>query len=182
MPKPPIAVGGTELAEWLDLEPQSVSRLAKQGVLPKEARGRYNLQQCVTAYVQYAKALASNKKGAEPEDLQEIRKQKEKADLRLTEARAQQEELKAQELQRQLVPMRDVIEVVTTLVKTAQSKLLAIPTRLAAQARQTPSNAEAKALIETAIREALSEVSQDRLYFKLNYDSADESGIEEPCT
>lgn len=52
---------GKALAELFELTPRRVQQLAKEGVFPKIARGRYPLEECVRGYVNYWKERAEGR-------------------------------------------------------------------------------------------------------------------------
>jgi phage terminase Nu1 subunit (DNA packaging protein) len=45
-----LEVRRDELAEFLGLSPRRINALARNGIIPKPARGRYPLRACVQAY------------------------------------------------------------------------------------------------------------------------------------
>ncbi len=52
-----------ELSEWLNLTPRRIQQLVKRGVIPKNKRGLYPLQDAVRSYIVFIR------KGADKPDL-----------------------------------------------------------------------------------------------------------------
>lgn len=48
-----VLVGAPELGQWLGLTPRRIQQLVHESVLDREARGKYNLKNCVQAYTKY---------------------------------------------------------------------------------------------------------------------------------
>jgi len=51
-------VGLKELSSWLDVTQRRVIQLTDEGVLPKEGRGKYRLQECVAQYIAYLRRMS----------------------------------------------------------------------------------------------------------------------------
>ena len=52
-PKLPEAAGAAEMVEMLLLTPRRLQQLATEGIIPKAARGRYELAPVIQAYINY---------------------------------------------------------------------------------------------------------------------------------
>lgn len=89
MSAPNAGVDVAQVASILNLTPRRIQQLAKDGVLPKPERGRYNLVGCVRGYIAFLqKAVDTAKaKSAQPVivDLQRERARKTAAEAELAE-------------------------------------------------------------------------------------------------
>lgn len=90
------------IAELLNLTPRWVRQLAKDGVIPKPERGKYDVTGAVQGYVKYLQARADGR-GVEGQDVHAER-------ARLTRARARRAELEADALERSLLPFDEVVQ------------------------------------------------------------------------
>lgn len=89
------------IADLLLLDPRRIQQMAKEGILPKSDRGKYDLVACVQGYVRYLREQA---KGKDPEKLAEEKKIVKENRLLKELARKQKEGLlvDAEELRREL--------------------------------------------------------------------------------
>lgn len=53
-------VSAVELAQWIDLSDKRVFQLAKEGVVVRVGRNRYDLQQSIINYIKYLRAQAQD--------------------------------------------------------------------------------------------------------------------------
>jgi hypothetical protein len=59
----PETITTAELARWLEVDPRTIQRLGKAGILTRVAHGVFHLQKSVEGYVQYQGALAERDRG-----------------------------------------------------------------------------------------------------------------------
>lgn len=64
MTEPTGLVDVTMLSRLLNLTPQRVSQLTKEGVIPKASRGKYPLIQCVQGYIKFLQARVNGASAA----------------------------------------------------------------------------------------------------------------------
>lgn len=149
------AKGGTYpanvIAKLLLLTERRVQQLAAEGVIPKAERGRYALAPAVQGYVKYLKDRAGGGDG-ESDDIGT-------AKARLIKARARMAELEADALEGKLLDRVEVEQSWKTIVLNMRAKLMAIPTRAAPQIVTAPTIAQAAALLERLVSEALNELA-----------------------
>lgn len=69
------------LCKYLDVSPRRVQQLAREGVIPKSAHGRYPLLQCLAGYIKHM----HQSRGGETKAAQEARLKEAQADLRRLE-------------------------------------------------------------------------------------------------
>lgn len=140
------------IAKLLMLTERRVQQLANEGVIPKAERGRYPLAPAVQGYVRYLKDRAVA--GDVSEDGVAVSK------ARLIKARARTAEMEADQLEGKLLDRAEVEGAWKTMVLNMRAKLLGIGTRAAPQAVAAANVAEAAALIEQLVGEALNELAE----------------------
>lgn len=117
-----------QIANHLDLSVRQVQRLMKDGVLPgsKGSRG-YDLDACRFAYITYLRSRAGGDT-QQPQSLDlddaELKRKQEEANLRLTEQRALDLEIKNERNAGKLIPTAFVIFAMTQKVIPEISSLL----------------------------------------------------------
>jgi len=144
------------IAKLLSLDPRRVQQLAKEGVIPKAARGQYPLVGSVRGYIQYLQSLAYGSAGAEQTGYGLER-------TRLTRVKAELQEIELQRRRQEVVLAQEVEETWGLMIMRMKSKLSSIPNRLAQRVRATRTNAQAKEIIKKAIDEGLRELSETEI-------------------
>ena len=139
------------LAKLLDLTERRVRQLSAEGVIPKAARGRYEVVGAVRGYIRYLRDLAL--KG----DLGTADYGIERA--RLVKARADLAEMEAKQVRGELIPAPDVTLAWTEIMALVRARLLALPDKIAPVIHETTSIAEARDVIRQTIHELLTELS-----------------------
>jgi phage terminase Nu1 subunit (DNA packaging protein) len=165
-------ISASELAEWLCIELQVVSRLAQAGVLPKASRGKYPQKEAVQAYIRYTRSQNRRKTADLDLNSQNLKLEKEKEDLRLVRLKADEQELKVLKGKGQLVDKDQVLNVYGQLAGNCKSRMLGLPTKLAAQLRNSASDVEAKQILDRHIKKALEEIAKQNISFET--DSSEE--------
>ena len=140
------------IADLLNLTPRWVRQLAKEGVIPKPARGKYNVAGAVQGYVKYLQARADGR-GVEGQDVHTER-------ARLTRARARRAELEADALERSLLPFDEVVQAWQQLVAAFRARCLALPSKMAPRLAMISETREIQNALTAAVREALEELSR----------------------
>ena len=163
-----------DLAEHLDLSPQSVSDLIGRGVFTIGAgRSPVNIDSCRVQYINFLrKAARYTKKDGGSSDIAE-----EKA--RLTKAQADKAELEVQQIEAKLIPAELVLDTWTEYVANSRAKLLGLPSRIAHQVITIDKYSEAELIIKNQVYEALDELAQHGIpkkYRKSN--STDKSSLD----
>jgi phage terminase Nu1 subunit (DNA packaging protein) len=146
-------VNVTRVAAFLNLTPQRVQQLVKEG-MPREARGQYDPIRCGAWYVRFLQAAIEKKVGGGPMD-GEILSEREQR-LRLLRAQRELKEIELAKTQGLLVSIADVEKELTDLVLTTKARILAIPPRLAPELVGETSRVMIQGKIERACKEALS--------------------------
>jgi phage terminase Nu1 subunit (DNA packaging protein) len=139
------------IAKLLDLTERRVNQLAKDGVLPKSERGRYELVPVVRAYIRFLREKTVNTDvGAD--DYAAHR-------ARLTSAKADMAEMEREQMKSNLIPADDVADAWDAMVSNMRAKLLSIPTKSATQTFAAKNVTEAKSILKDAVNDALKELA-----------------------
>jgi phage terminase Nu1 subunit (DNA packaging protein) len=138
------------IAKLLILTEQRVQQLTQEGVIPKVARGKYELVGAVHGYIKYLRDRAV---GADlPDSVGDSKS-------RILRAKAEMAEREAKEKSGKLVDVEQMILVVTSIVMRMRTRLLAIPVKAAPLVAVEAEIEPCRAIIETLVHEALAELS-----------------------
>ena len=140
------------IAKLLKLSERRIQQLAKEGVIPKAERGKYDLVDSVHGYIDYLKAKAGGEFTAE-----EVLKNKNK----LLKAKAELAEIDKMKASGELIPKGEVKKTWLELVHKLKQKLLSIPNKVAPVVVTIKSINEIKLILKDKIYEALYEISSD---------------------
>lgn len=145
-------VPASTLARLFNLTERRVQQLAKDGIIPRGAKGEYALLPSVKGYIQFLQEAASRAGG----DNDEIARSR----ARYEAARAEEREIDLAERKRELVHVDDVMDEVSKMVANFRARVLAIPSAVAAQGVGMTSRAELENLAKNKVYEALHELSR----------------------
>ena len=137
------------------LTEMAVSKFVKDG-MPKADRGRYDPEACLYWYVGRLRASAK-KREAEGEDGSLLSLDKEQ--IRLTAAKADNEEMTAAERRGALLPLEVYEAEMAKMAQIVKLKFLNMPARLAPKLESLSRN-EIKALMTAAVKDCLSELAR----------------------
>lgn len=139
------------IAKLLDLTPQRVLQLVKEGVIPKKDRGRYELVPVVRGYIKYLRerGLRADVHG---DDYNAHR-------TRLTKVKADLAEMEKAQIEEQLIPAADVEAAWVEVAQNMRQKLLAFPQRVAPEVYAAEKLVEVKSILKDNIYDALQEIS-----------------------
>jgi len=140
------------IAKLLKLSERRIQQLAKEGIIPKAERGKYDIVNSVHGYIDYLKAKAGGEFTAE-----EVLKNKNK----LLKAKAELAEIDKMKASGELIPKGEVKKSWLELVHKLKQKLLSIPNKVAPVVVTVKSINEIKLIIQDKIHEALYEISSD---------------------
>lgn len=142
------------LAKLFNLTTVWVQKLAKEGVIAKAERGRYELWPSIKGYIKHLQDRRVNQWDTDEDD-----EGYGKHRARLTGAKADVAEIAAAIAKGQAHDAGAVEAVWTDMLMNCRSKLLAMPTRLAPKLRKETQLATVREILETAIHEALAELA-----------------------
>jgi phage terminase Nu1 subunit (DNA packaging protein) len=114
-----------ELASLLGLTVQRVTQLAAEGVFVRVARNRYNLVECVQAYIRFREATIRSELGG-GSSLTSAR-------TNWVETRARLAQLELQARNGELVPINDVVRAWSAVITTLRMRLLSVPAHISAR-------------------------------------------------
>lgn len=144
------------ICRLLDLTPQRVNQLAKEGVIPKVERGRYELVPVVRAYIQYLR-MGNLKRDLPENDYTTHR-------MRLTRARADIMEMEKSQMEERLIPADDIEAAWMEAATNMRAKMLALPSKAAPDIFAAETLAEVKSLLKENVYEALNELTNIEIH------------------
>ena len=147
------------ICKLLDLTPQRIGQLVKEGVIPKVERGRYELVPVVRAYIQFLRM--GNLKRDLPEDDYTTHR------MRLTRAKADIMEMERSQMEELLIPSADIEQAWLEASTNMRAKMLSLPTKASPEVFAAESLAEVKNILKEQIYEALTEL--ENVEIKVNH-------------
>ena len=140
------------IAKLLKLSERRVQQLAKDNIIPKAERGKYDLVSSVHGYIDFLKAKAGGDFTAE-----EVLKNKNK----LLKAKAEIAEIEKQRATGELIPKEEVKRTWLELIHKIKQKLLSIPNKVAPVVATVKNISEIKLILQDKLYEALYEITSD---------------------
>ena len=140
------------LAEFLGISTRWLQAMTKDGVLQKEASGKYKLGKAVQAYILY-KGGGSENINANPKELLAEK-------IKLTRAKAIKEDLEARLMEGEFLDSDVVEEELRAIFNAFKTKIRAIPTKLAPRILGLTTESQVQAAMKGTIDEALKELSR----------------------
>ena len=153
-----IWVTQVDLAKDLEVSPTTVKELTARSVLTRINGKGYDLRQSRLDYISHLREMAAGRYSGEL-NLQEER-------ARLAKEQADAKEMENMIERGELVYIDHIVKRFEKQLIKCKTKLLAAPTKIAAEVHAAADVKEAKAIMEAAIEEALSEL--------VGYDQDDE--------
>ena len=139
------------IAKLLNLTERRVQQLAKEGVVVRDGKGKYDLVGSVRGYIKYLQDRSLGK------DLAPIDSHIEKA--RLLRAQADKTELEVKALQKNLLPVTQIRMSWMMMLSSFRSRMLSIPAKTAHLLAPIDDNAEIERILREQIYEGLTELS-----------------------
>lgn len=155
MAGPDRNVAAKQLAYLFRISERRVQQLASQGIIQKEARGRYNLVESVRGYVQFLQDIASGAQGEKETDYGDARTQKMRAD-------ADKAIMEAALLAGRLIPAEIVAYNWNHMIGAFRAKLLNLPKKTAPLVQHESTFSKCSAELQSAVHECLEELSTYR--------------------
>lgn len=149
--RPRLLLNAEKLAVIINLTKSRVFQLVAEG-MPKELRGKYDVDKCTGWYIRYLQAALEKK--AVPMEGGEIVSEREER-VRNLRAAADLKEIELARARGLLVSIEDVEREMTELVLTTKARVMAIAPRLAPELLSETSRVMAQAKIEKSLKEAL---------------------------
>ncbi len=170
MANPSVPV--STLAKLFNLTERRVQQLARDGVIPKPEKGRYDLIACVQAYIKYLQERATGRGDIEPQDTYIER-------ARLLKAQADKTELEVKAMTGDLIATEQVELLWAGLVAAFRSRMLALPVRCAQMVMSMKNYTEIEGCLRAQVYDALSELSRydpDQQQSSINLEEGGEPG------
>ena len=142
----------TAIAKLLRLTERRVQQLAKDDIIPKAERGKYDLISSVHGYIDFLKAKAGGDFTAE-----DVIKNKNK----LMKAKAEIAEIEHKRATGELIQKEEVKSTWLELINKVKQKLLTIPNKVAPVIVTVKNINEIKLKLQDKLYEALYEISSD---------------------
>jgi len=140
------------ISKLLKLSERRVQQLAKDNIIPKAERGKYDLVSSVHGYVDFLKAKAGGDFTAE-----EVLKNKNK----LLKAKAEIAEIEKMKATGELISKEEVKRTWLELVHKIKQKLLSMPNKVAPVVATVKNISEIKLILQDKLYEALYEITSD---------------------
>ena len=138
------------ICKLLDLSERRIQQLAREGVIPKSERGRYELVPAVQGYIHYLRDRSLDV-GVVSIDIARQRK---------TAAEAEMAEMELAKARAEVVCIEDVAKQWDQILSGVRTRMLALPTKLAAIATAETDQKIVKELITDGIHTALGELAR----------------------
>jgi phage terminase Nu1 subunit (DNA packaging protein) len=153
--KSPTVDVGT-LARLFNLTAVRVQQLAKDGIITKAERGRYDLWASIRGYIKFLQERRVNQwDNGEDESSPEYSKER----ALLTKARREAAQINTDVLKSRIHEGEAVRTLWVDMMMNCRAKLLSLPTKAAPMIADKDRIAEAQALLEELVNEALSELA-----------------------
>ena len=147
------------LAELLGYTPERVRQLEEEGTFNSTSHGGKKYYEAIPNLVSYINYLREQIEGKASDDiLEEIAKQ----DYRYKKGRADKIELEVSELKGMMHRAEDVELITADMIASVRAGILALPGRLAVDAAEARTPAEASAVIKDGVDELLNNMSKYR--------------------
>lgn len=153
---PSTEVSVAELAALLDMSADRIYQLIRSGTLRTVKRGRLLLGDSLQRYI------GSRTKVPVTEDEQKMERARQMAEVQLKASKAKIASLEADELEGVMHRSEDVSAMTEDLIYAIRSALMALPGRLAVDAAQTQTAAEAAVVIRTEVFQLMQELARYR--------------------
>jgi phage terminase Nu1 subunit (DNA packaging protein) len=145
------------IAELFSVTERRVEQLAQKKIIPKAAKGLFDLGPTVQAYIRYLHGLTN---GAISADSAELNQRLLQAQAEEREAKARMTELDLSVMRGQLHEAEHVKKIMTDMIVASRSLLLAIPSKASTIVANMAEPTEVAAYLRAMINEALEILSE----------------------
>lgn len=142
------------LARILGFTARRIAQLAQDGVIVPISRGKYSVADSIQRYIRYI-----TKDAVKDEDIQ-IEKQKRIAEADLKKHKAEMAELQLKQMKLQLYDAEDIEAVISDIIYSFRSNLMAMPGRLAVELVGIETAAEMSKIILAEVSRILEDLSR----------------------
>jgi phage terminase Nu1 subunit (DNA packaging protein) len=143
-------INAADLGKVLGISRASIANLATDGILPRAARGEFNLAACVQAYIQHKRTLAGSDKVG---NLTVERS-------RLAKARADKAERDERVEKGELVPASDIEQAWLATAGLIRTRILGVPRKIAPRIIALKTATEAETLMGKELNVVLAALAE----------------------
>jgi len=151
-----LIVNTDAMASLLGFTRQRINQLAKEGILEKQAAGRFPLMKNVQRYIEYLRTGAKDR-GNDDDEAQALYWEEKALHER---AKRETAELRLAKLKNQMHDAADVELVMTNMLVTFRTRILSVPDKIAPKVLGVKNLAEISDTVNNELLEALSELSE----------------------
>lgn len=163
-----VETTGDGLAKTLGISRRWVHQLTNEGILQKSPNNKFNVADSVRRYCEYLRSGQTEKKTDSQNELIQNK-------TKYEDVRHQIASLKLARMKNQVHDAGDVERVLTGMLATFRTKILAIPAKVSLQLANKPKN-DIMSTLSGELREALTELSEyDPAMFTAGDDDDDDS-------
>ncbi len=164
------------VARFLKLTDRRVQQLARDGIIPKPEKGKYDVVGCVHGYIDYLQARAFGKEVGSVDMYSERG--------RLLKLQADKAQLELDMMRSKLISADEVEELWATLLATFRARLLAVPTRAAHLVLHLKEFYAIEQSLRDLVCDVLTELARNDTHQQIRSDGAGESpkALEAPAT
>ena len=141
----------SEIAGKLSITLKTFNDLVNRGIIEERERGKYTYEECSRQYLDHLREVAAGRYSADGLDLAAER-------ARLAKEQADSKEMENMVERGELLYIEDVVSDFEEQLMNCKTKLLAAPTKVAAEAFAAKDVQEVQTLFEQAVKDALSEL------------------------
>lgn len=147
-PNVPVA----SLAKVFNLTERRIQQLARDGVIPKPEKGKYDFLGSTRAYIKYLQDRSTGREN-EPQDAYVER-------ARLLKAQADKTEHEVRVLIGEVITKEEAFLMLTEVISVLRSKFMALPSRAAPELQHLTTYAEIESCLKGNVYEILTEVTR----------------------
>jgi len=141
----------SEISSKLGINVATFKDFVARGIIEERDRGQYTLEECAKQYLSHLREIAAGRMTTDGLNLADER-------ARLAKEQADAKEMENMVERGELLYMDDVIKDFEEQLMICKTKLLATPTKIAAEVFSSRDVQEVKEIMEEAIKDALSEL------------------------
>jgi len=141
----------SEISSKLGINVATFKDFVARGIIEERDRGQYTLEECAKQYLSHLREIAAGRMTTDGLNLADER-------ARLAKEQADAKEMENMVERGELLYMDDVIKDFEEQLMNCKTKLLATPTKIAAEVFSSRDVQEVQEIMEEAIKDALSEL------------------------
>ena len=150
-----IEVTEHELSEYLNVSDRRIRQLAKDGIAIKVKKGRYDLKQSISNYINFIKSNNKNNN----ETLEKLKISKQAEELMHEKLKKRKTELLVLQMEKKLHSAEDVESIWNTMIFAAKSKITSIPTKVAPVLVGIEDAKEIQSILRREINDVLNDIA-----------------------